>query len=53
MRCPFCNTDYTAERPCFCHPQQEPKRTAREEYYTHSSEEEPIALNEDRGARLD
>ena len=52
MRCPYCDTEYTTDRPCFCHP-AEPKRTPREEYYTKSPAEEPICVNSHRGVRLD
>ncbi len=51
MRCPYCNTEYTNEHPCFCHP-AEPKRTASEEYHT-KPEEETICVNSHRGVRLD
>ena len=53
MKCPYCDTEYTSERPCFCHPSAEPKRTAREEYYTKSVDEESICVNSHRGVRLD
>ena len=23
MTCPYCHTEYTPERPCFCHPARE------------------------------
>ncbi|HEY5163800.1 MAG TPA: hypothetical protein VII81_12390 [Terriglobales bacterium] len=53
MHCPYCHTEYTTERPCFCQPLADPKKTAREEYYTRSSAEETICVNSHRGARLD
>lgn len=53
MRCPYCNTEYSDERPCFCQPSPQGKRSVREEYYTRTSDEESISVNSHRGARLD
>ncbi|MBZ5630888.1 MAG: hypothetical protein LAO06_18685 [Acidobacteriia bacterium] len=54
MLCPYCNTEYTNEHPCFCHPpvasrsgEQHPMR-AVDDCPTF-----PIAWNSHRGARLD
>ena len=54
MECPYCHTEYTSERPCFCHtPAEQPKRSPREEYYTASPAEDRICVNSHRGVRLD
>lgn len=53
MHCPYCNTEYNDERPCFCQPPAKDKRTPREEYYTRSSAQESVCVNSHRGIRLD
>jgi hypothetical protein len=52
MRCPYCNTEYTSDHPCFCHPSAQAKPT--EEQPTSFPETFPsIAWNSHRGVRLD
>lgn len=53
MHCPYCNTEYNDERPCFCQPPAKEKRSAREEYYAQSSAQEPVCVNSHRGIRLE
>ena len=53
MRCPYCHTEYTSEKPCFCQPADpQPRKTPREEYYTRSPAED-VCINTHRGVRLD
>ncbi|MFI5087221.1 MAG: hypothetical protein ACHP7I_02405 [Terriglobales bacterium] len=52
MRCPYCNTDYTHDHPCFCHPATQAKPV--EEQPASFPETFPsIAWNSHRGVRLD
>ncbi len=54
MRCPYCNTEYTTDHPCFCHPAV-PIKPAEEEHML-SAESSPtttVAWNSHRGVRLD
>jgi hypothetical protein len=52
MRCPYCNTDYTHDHPCFCHPPAQNK--AMEEQPVSFPETFPsVAWNSHRGVRLD
>ena len=54
MLCPYCNTEYTHDYPCFCHPalhtapadEQGPSPT---EDFSHSN----VSWNAHRGVRLD
>ena len=52
MRCPYCNTDYTHDHPCFCHPPAQAKPV--EDQPASFPETFPsIAWNSHRGVRLD
>jgi len=54
MLCPYCKIEYSAERPCFCHPMVEAKPGEPDE--RESSANTPTqqaAWNSHRGVRLD
>jgi hypothetical protein len=55
MVCPYCQFEYSADQPCFCHPPLNGKTDDRNEAtFIHvSSEDEPIFCNTYRGNRID
>lgn len=55
MVCPYCQFEYTADQPCFCHPSLDSKSDDRDNAMVVrvSSENEPIYWNTSRGNRLD
>lgn len=52
MFCPYCHTEYSNERPCFCQP---PVQKSEEAINTLSSLplQHPVAVSANNGARVD
>ena len=52
MYCPYCHTEYSSERPCFCQPAAELERQ-KIEALSHLPLQHPVAINTHNGARVD
>ncbi len=54
MLCPYCKIEYSAERPCFCHPTIATKSAETEERNSSANASpQQVAWNSHRGVRLD
>jgi len=50
MYCPYCHTEYSPERPCFCHP---PNEKENPKALSSLPLRHPVAVNTHNGARVD